>query len=200
MRKQEFLAELRKELSGLPQDDVEERLSFYGEMIEDWIEEGLWEAEAVSAMGDVAEIVRQTVADTSLVKIAKERIRPKRHLKGWEIALLTLGSPIWLSLGVAAVAVLSALYVSLWAVMVSLWVVFGALAVCAVVSVPGCVMFAAHGSVAAGLAALSAGIVCAGLSIFLFYGCKAASKAILKLTKRIAIWMKNCFIRKEDVS
>ena len=73
-----------QELSGLPQDDVEERLSFYGEMIEDWIEEGLSEAEAVAAMGDVAEIVRQTVADTSLVKIAKERIRPKRHLKGWE--------------------------------------------------------------------------------------------------------------------
>ena len=29
MGKEKFLAQLRKELSGLPQDDVEERLTFY---------------------------------------------------------------------------------------------------------------------------------------------------------------------------
>ena len=43
MNKQEFLAELRKGLSGLPQDDIEERLIFYDEMLEDRIEEGLSE-------------------------------------------------------------------------------------------------------------------------------------------------------------
>ena len=198
MSKQEFLAELRKGLSGLPHDDIEERLTFYGEMLDDRMEEGLSEEEAVSEIGDVEEIVRQTVADIPLAKIAKERIRPKRHLKVWKIVLWALGSPIWLSLGIAAVAVIFALYVSLWAVIVFLWAVFGALAVCAVGSVPACVIFAARGSGASGLAILSAGIVCAGLSIFLFYGCKATTKGILMLTKKITIWMKNCFIRKEE--
>ncbi len=33
MNKQEFLTDLRKALSGLPQDDIEERIAFYGEMI-----------------------------------------------------------------------------------------------------------------------------------------------------------------------
>ena len=33
MNKQEFLTELRKGLSGLPQNDIEERLAFYGEML-----------------------------------------------------------------------------------------------------------------------------------------------------------------------
>ena len=51
MSKQEFLAQLRKSLSGLPQEDIEERLTFYSEMIEDHIEEGLPEEEAVSAVG-----------------------------------------------------------------------------------------------------------------------------------------------------
>ena len=37
MNKQEFLAELRKGLSGLPQDDIEERLTFYNETLEDTI-------------------------------------------------------------------------------------------------------------------------------------------------------------------
>lgn len=141
MNKQDFLAQLRKGLSGLPQDDIEERLTFYKEMIEDRMEEGSSEEEAVSAIGSVEDIVRQSIADIPLAKIAKERIRPKRHLKVWEVILLTLGSPIWLSLSVAAAVVILSLYISLWAVMISLWAVFGSLAICAVASIPGYVIY-----------------------------------------------------------
>lgn len=197
MNKQEFLAELRKGLSGLPQDDIEERLAFYNEMLEDRIEEGFSEEEAVAAAGSVEEIVGQAVDDIPLAKIAKERIRPKRRLKAWEIVLLALGSPVWLSLGIAAAAVVLAIYVSLWAVIVSLWAVFGALAVCAIASVPGCVIFATGGNIAPGLAILSAGMICAGFSIMMFCGCKETTKGILMLTKKITTWMKNCFIKKE---
>ena len=122
---------------------MEECLTLYAEMLDDRIEEGLSEEEAVAAAGAVEEIVRQTVDETPLAKIAKERVRPKRHLKAWEIVLLALGSsPVWLSLGIAAAAVILAVYVSLWAVIVSLWAVFGALAVCALVSLPACAVFA----------------------------------------------------------
>ena len=34
MNKQEFLMKLRKALSGLPKDDIDERLTFYSEMID----------------------------------------------------------------------------------------------------------------------------------------------------------------------
>jgi len=37
-----------------------------------------------------------------------------------------------------------------------------------------------------------------GLSIFLFYGCKAATAGTLILTKKMALWTKNIFIKKED--
>ena len=197
MNKSEFLGALRKGLHGLPQDDIEERLAFYGEMIDDRTEEGLSEEEAVSAVGAVNEIVAQTVADTPLAKIAKERIRPKRRLKAWEIVLIALGSPIWLSLAIAAAAVILSVYVSLWAVIVSLWAVFVSLAVCAVGSVLMCIFFIAGGSGAQGLVTLSAGLVCAGLSIFMFYGCKEVTKGILILTKKFAVFIKNCFMGKE---
>ena len=49
MNKQEFLSLLRRELSGLPQGDIEERVGFYAEMIDDRMEEGLTEEEAVEA-------------------------------------------------------------------------------------------------------------------------------------------------------
>jgi len=49
-----------------------------------------------------------------------------------EIVLLTLGSPIWLSLGIAAVAVILSLYISLWAIIFSLGAVFASFAACSV--------------------------------------------------------------------
>ena len=197
MSKQEFLAQLRKGLSGLPQVDIEERLSFYSEMIEDQMEEGLSEEEAVSAVGTVDEIVTQVVAETPLVKIAKERIKSKRRLSAGEIVLLALGSPIWLSLAIAAFAVILSLYISLWAVIISLWSVFVSLAACSIGGVLTCVVFAVGGNGASGVAMLAVGIVCAGLAIFMFYGCKAATKGTLILTKKMAIWTKICFIKKE---
>ena len=197
MSKQEFLAQLRKGLSGLPQDDIEERLIFYSEMIEDRKEEGLSEEEAVSAVGTVDEIVTQVVAETPFAKIAKERIKSKRRLSAGEIVLLALGSPVWLSLGIAAFAVILSLYISLWAVIISLWAVFASFAACSIGGVLACVVFIVDGNGASGLAMLSAGIVCAGLAIFMFYGCKVATKGTLILTRKIAIWTKNCFIKKE---
>lgn len=197
MRKQEFLAQLRKGLSGLPQADIEERLTFYSEMIEDRIEEGLSEEEAVSAVGPVEEIVAQVVSDIPLAKIAKERMKPKRQLKVWEIVLLALGSPIWLSLGIAAVAVVFSLYISLWSVIISLWAVFGSLAGCSFGLVAAGVVFAVTGNAYAGMAMIAVGMVCTGLSVFTFYGCKAATKGVLILTKKIAVGIKNCFLQRE---
>ena len=197
MSKQEFLAQLRKGLSGLPQEDIEERLTFYSEMIEDRKEEGLLEEEAVSAVGYVQEIVAQIVADIPLTKIVKERIKPKRRLNSGEIVLLALGSPIWLSLGIAAFAVIFSIYISLWAVIISLWTVFVSLAACSIGGVMACVIFTVGGNGASGVAMLAAGIVCAGLSIFMFYGCKAVTDGTLILTKKMVIWTKSCFMGKE---
>ena len=78
MNKQEFLELLRKGLYGLPQEDIEERIAFYAEMIDDRIEEGISETEAVEAVGSVEEIVFQTVSEIPFAKIAKERIKTKR--------------------------------------------------------------------------------------------------------------------------
>lgn len=194
MRKQEFLVRLREELSGLPQDDIEERLTFYSEMIEDQMEDGLSEEEAVLAVGSAPEIVAQVAADIPPAK----KIKQKRRLRAWEIILLVLGSPIWLSLAVAAFAVILSLYISLWAVIISLWAVFGSLVGCALGGIIAGIVFACNSNVLTGVAMIGAGIVCAGLAIFMFYGCKAVTKCILILTKKLVIWIKNCIIKKEE--
>ena len=198
MNKQEFLVQIRKGLSGLPKEDIEERLAFYSEMIDDRMEDGVTEEEAVSAVGSVDEILTRVAAEASLAKKPKERIKNKRRLSAGEIVLLVLGSPIWLSLGIAAFAVILSLYISLWAVIISLWAVFVSFIGCAFGGIVAGLVIACSGNALSGVAILAAGIVCTGLSIFLFYGCKAATAGTLILTKKMALWTKNIFIKKED--
>ena len=198
MSKQEFLVQLRKGLSGLPQDDIEERLTFYSEMIDDRMEEGLSEEDAVCEIGDIDELISQIVADIPLTKLVKEKISPKKGLKVWAIVLLILGSPIWLSLLITAFAVILSLYVVLWSVIISLWAVFVSFIGCALGGIATGIGFAFGDNGFAGIAMISAGIVCAGLSVFIFYGCKMSIKGTFLLTKKIALGIKNCFIKKEE--
>lgn len=198
MSKQEFLAQLQKGLSGLPQDDIEERLMFYSEMIDDRMEEGLSEGEAVSEIGTVDAIISQIIAEIPLSKILKEKIKPKRTFKAWEIILLVLGSPVWLPLMIAAFAVILSVYVVLWSVIISLWVVWGSLIGSSLGSVASGIIFVFLGNRLTGLATIGIGIFCAGLSIFLFFACKKTSEGILLLTKKIASGIKNRFVKKEE--
>lgn len=198
MTKQEFVANLRAKLGGLPMQDVEDRISFYCEMIDDRIEEGRSEEEAVSAIGSVDEIVSQIIADIPLAKIAREKIKPKRRLWAWEIVLLVLGAPIWLSLLIAAIAVILSLYAALWSVIISLWSVFGALCGVAIGGAVSGAVSAVLGNTVTGIALLGCALLCAGLSVFAFFGCKAATKGTLWLTKKMALGIKKCFIGRES--
>lgn len=197
MKRLEFLLSLQNKLSCLPQEDMEERLAFYNEMIDDRMEDGLSEEDAVAQIGTVDEIVSQIIEETPLTKLVKEKIKPKKRLKGWEITLLAVGSPLWLSLLIAAFAVVIALYAVLWAVVISLWAVFTSVAVCAPAGVLAGAVFLCNGNVTSGIAMIAAGLVCAGLAIFLFYGCKAVTKGAVWLTKNILLAIKRCFIKEE---
>lgn len=199
MNKQEFLTQLRKRLAGLPQDDIEERLLFYSEMIDDRIEEGLTEEAAICAIGTMDELVSQIVSETPITKLVKEKLTPKKSLKTWEIVLLILGSPIWLTLLIAALIVILSLYITLWSLIISFWAVFGSLVIATPTAIALGIGFALSGNVLPGIAVASAGITCAGLGIFCFFGCRQATKGALFLTGKIAFTIKNCFMKKEDI-
>ena len=155
MNKQEFLTELRAKLSGLPTDDVEERLGFYGEMIDDRTEEGVTEEQAVEEMGSVDEIASQIISEVPLTKIVREKIKPKRRLKAWEIALIVAGSPVWLALTIATLAVIFSLFAAMWAVIAALWASLVALGVCSVGGVVYGVVLIAGGGGTTGFVAIS---------------------------------------------
>ena len=121
MTKYEYLEELQKGLSDLPKREVGERINFYGEMIDDRMEEGLSEEEAVLAVGTVEEIVLQISEEIKEAKLSKKSAS-KRRLRPWEIVLLVLGSPLWLALSIVAFGVGIALYAVLWSLNLCIWV------------------------------------------------------------------------------
>ena len=198
MNKQEFLSGLRSALSGLPKEDIEERLSFYGEMIDDRVEEGMTEEEAVASIGSINDVVSQILADVPITKLMKERIKPKRSLRGWEIALLILGFPLWFPLLIAAASIVFAFYVVIWSLIISLWAVEISFIACAFGGIAAGISYAVFGLGIQSLAMFGIGIFFAGFSIFMFYCCKAATKGMLKLTKKVLLGIKSMFVGKES--
>lgn len=185
MTKLKFLLTLHEKLSTLPQEEVEERLRFYSEMIEDRMEEGVPEEEAVAAVGSIEEIAAQITAEIPASKIEKEIAKPKRRWSAGEITLLILGSPVWVSLLIAAFAVALSLYISWWTVLISLWAVFGSMIACGFCGIVTGVAYALGGYTATGLASLGVSVACLGLAIFLFFGCRAVTDGTILLTKKL---------------
>ncbi len=198
MNKQEFLSGLRNALSGLPQDDIEERLSFYSEMIDDRVEEGMTEEEAVASIGSINDVVSQILSDVPITKLIKERIKPKRSLGGLEIALLILGFPLWFPLLIAAASLIFAFYAVIWSLIISLWAIELSFIACGFAGIAAGAAYAVNGLGVQSLATFGIGIFFCGFSVFTFFCCKAATKGMLKLTKKALLGIKSLFVRKEN--
>ena len=174
MRKQDFIKQLRKKLHGLSPVEIEERVTFYSEMIDDRVEEGASEADAVADIRGQLDSV-----------LPEPSVRPRKGRSTWEIILLIVGSPVWLSLLVAAFAVVLSLYVSAWAVLISLWATVAAMAVSGFIAVIGGIVLAVSGNIPTGIALTGAALVCLGLSIFFFFGCKYLTAHSIALTQKL---------------
>ena len=198
MTKQEFLDTLGKYLSGFPEEERAERLSFYSEMIDDRIEAGISEIDAVAALGTPKAVSEQILKETPLFKLAKEKAKPKRPFTLWEILLLALGSPVWLSLAVAAVSVLISLYAVLWSALISLWACFVAFGGASIGGTVGGTVLLLTANAPAGLALIGSAIFAAGLSVFFFFGCKAATVGTVILSNGCILWIKRLFLKKEE--
>ena len=199
MNKQEFIELLRSKLSGLPEESVEDRISFYSEMIDDRIEAGFSEEEAISELGSVDEIVEQIISDIPFKKIARDKIKPQRQLRGWEIALLIIGSPLWIVLLASAFVVIFSVYAIMWSLIVSLWAIFASFVAVGACGIGVGFVFAVTGKAFSGISLMGASLVCLGLAIFLFFASKSATKGMATLTKKIAVGIKKLFVKKEGV-
>lgn len=187
MKKKEFLDALSRGLSSLPKREREERVNFYREMIDDRIEEGIPEEEAVAGVGTVDGIVSQILSERPAVVQEPRKSGGRVGL----ILLLVLGFPVWFPLLLALfVSIVSALF----SFLVALWSVELSLAAGAVGGVGSFFVLLFTGQFASACFTLGAALVSGGLGILLFFGAIAVTKAlgrgVAQVARTLFGWMK----------
>lgn len=196
MNKIEFLTVLRERLQGLPEEDINKSIDFYCEMIDDRVEDGMSEAEAVDALGNIEEIISQILSEVSLPKLVKEKVKPKRALKAWEIVLLVLGAPLWIPLLATVILTVLAIYLSVWSVIISLYAVDLSIAVSGLACIGVAVALLFDGQFVPAGVVFGTGLVCMGLAILLLFAFNLVTKGILWVSKKVLLGIKGLFIGK----
>ena len=194
MNKKEFFALFRQELAGLPKEEVDERVSFYEEIINDKMDEGKTEEEAIAELDSVQTIVEQIADETSLVKLVKDRYKPKRSLRGWEIAMLILGFPLWFPLLVTGLVLLFVFYVLTWLISIIAVTVEVSLIGSGIVSFISFFAYLGDGSV--NLMSLGMGCMGIGGALLFVFACIGAFKLNVVISKGLFLGIKKSFMRK----
>ncbi len=125
MNKLEFNSAVTHKLKSLPQDDINKSLEFYNEMIDDRMEEGVPEEEAVAAVGTPDEVANAILSEIPLLKLVKAKSKVKKQTSKrsvWHTVLIWAGSPVWFSLAVAAACILLCAFIVIWTIPFSFWI------------------------------------------------------------------------------
>lgn len=197
MNKQEYLESIRSRISAMPADDVNRFMDYYSEMIDDRVEDGLSEEEAVADMGSPDAAVEQILEDMPLTKLVKGKIKPKHELKAWEVVLIVLGSPVWIPLLITAAVLLLTLWIVAFALLISFYAVvlsFVAAGIGGLIcAIP---LFIANSPYTAVLM-LGAALIGIGIAILFVVSVKPVTVGIFKVCKASVNGIKRMFVKEK---
>lgn len=197
MNKQEYLEAIRSRISAMPADDVNRFMDYYSEMIDDRVEDGLSEEEAVADMGSPEAAVEQILEEMPLTKLVKEKIKPKHELKAWEVILIVLGSPVWIPLLITAAVLLLTLWIVAFALLISFYAVvlsFVAAGIGGLIfTIP---LFMANSPYTAVLM-LGAALIGVGIAILFVVSVKPVTVGIFKVCKASVNGIKRMFVKEK---
>lgn len=175
MNKKDYLDALAKALDCLFREKRSEILSFYQEAIDDRIEEGMSEEEAVCAMGPVESAAENILGELPVVPRAVAKTRRKSPALLW--VLVIAGSPLWIPLAFAFLLAVASVYLCIWlvAAVCMFALPFGLyLAWCGVMT----------GTFAFALAQAGLGCVLGGVGLLVFNAAFSASRALAVLSQK----------------
>ena len=191
MNKREFLRSLSASLRGMPRGERAQSLEYYGEMIQDRMEEGLSEEEAVARLGSADEIARQ------ILEGGGAQGRQGRRAPVWMIALIVLGSPVWLALLFAFLAVVLAAYIVAWSLIAALYAVLLGMAVCGPFGALGLVAEIVKGNFALAVLLLGGGCALLGLALLALPWLNRATVAVARASAWCAQGILRIFERRK---
>lgn len=184
MNKQQFLAALAEALKKMPREERYKTLAYYDELVDDRVEDGMSEYEAIEKLGSVEVIARD------LLGAEENEAEPKEKMGGGRralvVTLLVLGFPLWGSLMLVALTLLLVAYILLYLPVLILGTLSLGFFAGSLFGLAGTPFLIADAGLMVGVFQLGACIAVLGLSVLCAVAFYYATKGILKASK--AIW------------
>lgn len=190
MTKKEYLDNLLVNLTENNVPNIDAMVEFYSELIDDRIEDGMTEEEAVAAMDDVDTVVGEAVVEKPITTLVKDKIKKnhdeakkKGHGALWT-TLVILGFPVWFPVLFTFFTLIFTLFIVLWAVVVTLYAVNFSLAVTSIaVFIGGFAFLFGQITFTGGLCMWAAALIIGGLFLIFMTPIIALAKGMVKLIK-----------------
>lgn len=196
MNKEQFLAAVRERLTGLPGTDVNRFLDYCREMIDDRMEDGLSEEEAVAMMGSPEYVASQLLIDAPPAPAESPKVQTRR-LKTWQAVLIILTCPVWITLLFGAAIAVFSLLVSVAATIFGLYCAAGGIMIGGVsLIIAAFLKFALPEA----LFLLAAGFLLIGIGLLMILGLNFLVCQLIRLGKWCTEKTRTLFAKKEAVS
>ncbi len=196
MNKEVFLHQLKIRLAQLPDEEINKRLDYYSEIINDMVEDGINEEDAVKSFGDINTIAAQIMQDAPFKTLLKSRITPS---KGWTTATIIIAilcSPVWIPVVLALIVAAISIYAAIWSVVIAAFALVFGLGIAGIAILIKSFILTPF-SIGSIIFTIGAGLFLIGLCIFALFLTIYGTIGLLHLTKWIYIKIKSLFIKKE---
>ncbi|MEG2087086.1 MAG: DUF1700 domain-containing protein [Angelakisella sp.] len=201
MTKTEFCNILGYRLRHLPQAEVEKSLTFYKESIDDRMEDGMSEEQAVASLGEIEQIAQGIELELPFATLVKSSIQANKQRasnKTLWVVLAICGSPLWLPVALAFALVVLVLWLTVWILILAFYAVLLAFAVAGSVGLLGGVFQCFVTGPVAGLMIMGMALGCAGLAVLCLapvnWLCKKLAHVSVLLLKKT----KGLFVQKGE--
>lgn len=179
MNKAEFLKELEFHLQKMNDSEKNKFITYYDEMISDYVENGRTEAEAVIKIGTPLNIAKELLEGYDNVKLNL----PSTGNKFLNISIAIIGFPLWGSVLLTIALLVFSIYVMIWCVPVAAGagcVGFFSSAIIGLIGTP-LVMIR---SIPLGVMQLGTSMASIGISVLLGIATVSMSKSFVGITKK----------------
>ncbi|MGC2872489.1 DUF1700 domain-containing protein [Ihubacter sp. rT4E-8] len=199
MTKETFLHQLRIRLTPLPESEIKKRLDYYSELIDDMLEDGISEAEAIASFGSVDQIAQSILYQTSSFNLKTEKSNKKSGWTVTAIILAVIGSPLWLPLLLAFGIVALSMIIVVFALIICILAVVFSLGIVGVLLVIRAFSLLITEGVCYAMLTIGSGLLLTGCCLLAFLGAKAAVPWLVQLCSQLFNKSKNLFHRKEEI-
>ncbi|OYP46467.1 hypothetical protein CG709_03700, partial [Lachnotalea glycerini] len=182
MNKAVFLKELALYLNKMKKEDKDRFITYYDEMLSDYIENGMSEEDAVNKIGDPKRVAEELLESHDSVKIEI----PSTGSKFLNIILLILGFPLWGSLLLSGIIMIISIYVLLWCLPFITGIGCFGFFLTSIIGVIGS-PFIMFKSIPFGIIQLGTSIISVGSSILLGIATVKISKIFININKKFNI-------------